>query len=85
MASIEDVDFRSYLYLYWKTLKYILSHPWEWQLVKRFAKIFLTIIYDVRNNLSEEKFHELDKESWNTLSNWCHARNPRKEYLAYPY
>ena len=85
VRSIEDVDFRSYLYLYWKILKYILSHPWEWQLVKRFAKVFLTIIRDVRNNLSEEKFNELDKKSWNTSSKWCHSRNPDKEYLAYPY
>ena len=85
MVSVDDLDFRSYFYLYWKILKYVISHPWEWQLVKRLGTVFINMIRDVRRNLSEERFHEIDKDSWNTLSRWCHGKRPDRPYLEYPF
>ena len=83
--TISDIEFGSYIHLFWKLVRYLRTNIVDIKLTLRLAKIIWSIRTDFKNNLSLQVFTEIDKESWNKTSAFCHERIPEKKYLEYPF
>jgi hypothetical protein len=82
---ISDIEFGSYIHLFWKLVRYFRTNIVDIKLTFTLAKIIWSIRQDFKNNLSLEDFTKMDKESWNKISTFCHERAKEKRYLEYPF
>ena len=84
--NINQINFKSYIYVFWKLIRYLKTSPFDLRLTYRIGMHLWNLRSDVMNNLSRRQFHEIDKKLWDETSLFCYETRMRQiKYLEYPY
>ena len=83
--TIENVEFRCYVHMFWKIISYLKVSPLDLRLTLRIGLHLWSLRQDTMKNLSKKDFHNLDKDLWTKTSDFCHKKSPNIEYLSYPF